>query len=558
MKYGIGRIGRWIAAGILAAICFAVSEARAETEIRAGCPSRCPETVISRKDKLYIPGSWDISRITLEADGSDILYLGDEKREIRPGEESDLTGYPGRKVPVYNQNKRMIATLMIYQGSEIPSLFITVDGGELKKVNSSKENVITRGRAVYEEADGTVSYDGGIAQLKGRGNNTFSYSKKPYQIKLENKAALSGMAKAKTWVLLANWNDVSLLRNQIVLDISREAGMRYALSCVQADVWINGSYNGLYLMTEKAQIQKGRMELRDLEEETEALNAEAPGSYPRKKLETADLPLIRGYQIPENPEDITGGYIAVIEKRYRLKSNPEAGFRTRYELSIQIKEPTYPSMEQVQYLGNLVFEMQDAAAAGDGISAKSGKHYSEYMDISSFALKFLIEDWCKNYDYISGSQFLYKDSDDRDPLIYAGPAWDYDLSFGNMRDKGYQPTGDYVVKNTQKYNLYWLLSRHGEFMDRVREIWQKQFRPAAAVLTGEAEPTADSVLRSLDDYAESIRKSAAMNTARWGVPKTTSGTAGSNFDQAVVYLKKWIASRTSYMDSVYGYTEKHE
>lgn len=551
--------------GILFAF-FQTGNARAAEPavFRAGCPSVSAETVETRYGRskyiLSLPGFWDAGKITLEADGTECLFLGNEKREVRPGQETDLREYLGKKVPVYDARLRQIGTMMIYQGSAIPALFLEVDAGLLKRANGNKNFEVPSGRAVWCEADGTVSYDGAITQLKGRGNNTFSYAKKPYQVKLAGKASLSGMNKAKTWVLLANWNDVSLLRNQIALDMSRAAGLRNAVSCVQADVWINGQYNGLYLAAEKIQIKKGRLELRDLEEETEKVNSEPVSSFSMFADKTnRNYPLMRGYRIPKNPEDITGGYIMTIEKFARLRDYKIAGFRTKENLSVHIKEPTYPSREQVEYLAGRVNDMHQAVIAEDGVNAETGKHYTEYIDPESFAVKFLAEEWTKDYDFIGGSQFMYKDSDDRDPLIYAGPAWDYDLAFGNMPDRGTGPTGNYVTAISHKTgNFYWLLSRHDDFMDLVRKTWTEKFRPAAAVLLGEQEAGEGSAIRSLDSYVEAIRDSAAMNYARWSISDTTLARSAGSFENAVSYLKKWIAGRTEFMDGEYGITEKHE
>ena len=544
-------------------LLFSFSAAEKAPVLRISCPSRSSETVISRNGSeglvLSIPGFWDAEKMILELDGADSLLIGADRKEIRSGEPADLREFLNKRTTIYNRKGLQLGQMIMYQGSAIPSLFLTVNAAELKNVQRSKANEITEGRALYAEADGTVAYNGGITQLKGRGQNTFSYRKKPYQIKLEKKASLSGMTRGKTWVLLANWNDVSLLRNQIVLNMARDTGLRYAVSCVPADLWINGEYQGLYLLTEKIQIKKERMDLRDLEDETEAVNDAPLDSYSVFKSSTDTLPLIRGYRTPANPGDITGGYIAVIEKHGRLRDYKEPGFRTQNNLSIRIVEPTCPSRAQVEYLGNLINEMQLALIARDGIHPETGKAYSEYIDVHSFALKYLIEEWCKNYDFVGGSQYLYKDSDDRDPLIYAGPAWDYDLSFGNMPDRGNPPTGDYMTAMSRKpANLYWLLSRHEPFMALVREKWQTVFRPSIAVLLGEVAPAGSSILRSVDEYAASIQDSARMNYGRWGVADTTFDAAGQSFENAVKYLKKWIQNRTAYLDEQFKYTEKHQ
>ena len=549
-----GKIARWTTIAVIAAMLFfcAASGEEKERVLRIGCPSRCAETVVSHGRNLFIPGSWDISRITLEIEGFEALRLSFDGPDIRPGEETDLTAYAGQKISLFNSKGRILG-LSVYQGSDIPSLFLTVDSKMLAKVRKSKNNEITGGRAVYMEADGSVTYDGAITQLKGRGNNTFAYPKKPFQVKLDKKAALSGMAKAKTWVLLANWNDISLLRNQIVMDMCREAGLRYALSCTPADLWINGDYNGLYLLSEKPQIKKERMDLRDLEEETEALNdAPMDDTLQIRKGSETNLPLYRWYRIDHDPEDITGGYLFTIEKYARFRDYKVPGFRTRKDLSIHIKEPTYPSQAQTEYLGGLVNEMHQAVIAEDGINPETGKYYTDYIDLDSFALKYLAEEWSKNYDYIGGSQYMYKDADSRDPLIYAGPAWDYDLSFGNMTDRGHSSGGHYMTSVSRKpSNLNWLLSRHPDFMERVRKIWTERFYPAAAVLLGEKPAGKDSVVRPLDEYIARIRPSAGMNYSRWGYGKTTDPDAGRNFENACNYLKKWITRRTAFMAGEY-------
>ena len=526
--------------------------------LTAGCPSRCGETVTARYGKngiiLSLPGFWDLSAVTLELEGSGKLYLGG--KEIRPGEPANLTGLAGEKTALLDEGKQRVGSLTILQGSEIPALFIRVDGEKLKAVNRSKENVITEGRAVWTEGSGSVSYDGGLEQFKGRGNNTFRYSKKPYQIKLSEKASLGGMGKGKTWVLLANWTDISLLRNQIVLDMSRAAGLRYAVSCVQADVWINGNYQGLYLVTEKIQVGKERIPVSNLEKETEKVNEAPfrPGKITKGKTDT--LPLLRSYPAVKDPEDITGGYIFTVEKYHRFRDNRLAGFRTREELSVQIKEPTYPSRAQTEYLGGRMTELQHALAAGDGVAAETGKHYREYLDTASFVRKFLIEEWCKNYDFIGGSQFFYKDSDRTDPLVYAGPSWDYDLSFGNMKDRGYSATGAYITGTRRNNNLYWLLWGHEEAREEIREVWRTVFRPAAAVLLGEKEEQPGDAVRSLKGYREGIAASAAMNYARWGIGRDASAEdAGGSFDRAADYLENWIARRTAWMDEAYGTAE---
>ena len=543
--------------GILFLLLFSASaSAGVERKLSAGCPSVCEAKVTARWRKeemiLSLPGCWDLTAITLEMEDTELLLLGEDRIPVSPGEPVDLTGMVGQRMTVRNGNGQGRGTLTILQGSRIPALFLEVDQKELGEVNRSKDYQITAGRAVFEEADGSVSYDGGLTQLKGRGNNSFRYSKKPYQLKLQDKASIGGMDKGKTWVLLANWVDVSMLRNQIVLDMSRQIGLKNAISCIQADVWINGNYNGLYLVTEKIQIGKGRVEITNLEKATEKVN---PEPFNAGKISTArksPYPLLRAYPSVRDPEDITGGYIFTVEKHARLRDFVVAGFRTKKELSIRIKEPTYPSWRQAEYLFARISEMQTALLSPDGINPDTGKSYREYLNTTSFAQRLLIEDWCKNYDLAGGSQYMYKDSDLVDPLIYAGPSWDYDLCFGNMKDRGYSAGTPYVTTYRRNNNLYYLLYNQEAFRAETGMIWQRDFRPAAEILLGEKEPEPDSIIRPLDEYRERISASVAMNYRRWPVSDDATGKgAGGNFDNAVEYLRKWITQRTDWMNQMY-------
>lgn len=552
-----GSILRLILTVILAMLCITtvISGAAAEKTllISAREASETSEQVVCRKGKggyiLYIPGAWDITRIRLSLNGQDSFRLGKNGIAIDPETPVDLTPYLGKKTQVYGGKKASLGNLTIYQGSKIPAVFFSVNEKQLKKVNRSKNEIITEGQVAFQEADGSMSYQGDLAHLKGRGNNTFSYSKKPYEFKLTKKADLAGMGKAKTWILLANYLDVSLLRNQIILDLSREAGLPYSVECQQVDVWQNGIYNGLYLMTEKIQISKNRINITDLEEKTEAVNDQPLDSYKPFDLKDGFLPIMCGYEVPNDPEDITGGYIAVIEKPHRLNSSRKPGIRTEKQLSVRIKEPTCPSLAQVNYFGKLVNDMHNAILAQDGVNPETGKHYTEYLDITSFARKFLIEEFSKNYDAVSGSQFFYKDSDLADPLIYAGPSWDYDLSFGNMDSRGAPADGDYMFKlRVGPTNLYSQLAKHDDFLEAIGSNWREVFRPALAILLGEKPAAENGVLRSLDEYYENLKASAKMNAARWGNVTKASRNAGTDFDSGVKALKNWIRKRINYMD----------
>ena len=102
--------------------------------------------------------------------------------------------------------------------------------------------------------DGTIDYEGTLS-LKGRGNQTWSdFSKKPYAIKLDEKAKILGMHKQKRWALLANVKDRTLLRNDVSLWISKQTQLPYTVNGEFVELVWNGVHKGNYYLCEQIRI----------------------------------------------------------------------------------------------------------------------------------------------------------------------------------------------------------------------------------------------------------------------------------------------------------------
>lgn len=103
-------------------------------------------------------------------------------------------------------------------------------------------------------------------ELKGRGNFTWNKKemlKKPYQIKFQDKVDVLGMGSAKKWVLLANYADGTLIKNKLVFDIAKSLKMPYTPESYFVNLYVNDSFIGNYLLTEKIEIGKNRVNLKD-------------------------------------------------------------------------------------------------------------------------------------------------------------------------------------------------------------------------------------------------------------------------------------------------------
>lgn len=149
----------------------------------------------------------------------------------------------------------------IVKSAEIPAMFIQTASGTLDKVHANKDNK-EKGTMALVKADRSVDFDGNLKQIKGRGNSTWGFAKKPYNIKLENSSDLLGMGKGKGWCLLANYADRSLLRNRIVYNLAEETGIPFTMDSRNIDLYINGDYMGSYLITEKSKSEKRESTLR--------------------------------------------------------------------------------------------------------------------------------------------------------------------------------------------------------------------------------------------------------------------------------------------------------
>ena len=546
---------------VLLAMCLLACASLARAEMLTAleistqaCPEKVAASASGTEWTLYIPGTWDLSAVEVQFSGAEVLQAGEIS--LRSGQTTDLSALAGQTVDLLADGSRK-GTLTVLQGSVLPVVYLQAEEDELAKARKDKEYRVADASVTYVEADGTMTCQG-AAELKCRGNSTFSHPKKPYQFKLGEKADLSGMGPHKTWILLANYLDLSLIRNQLMLDLGVHLGVPFAVECRQVDVYINGAYEGLYLLTEKVQLGKERVNITDLEKATEAANDQPLDSYPRRKVESRMFPLMKYFDIPNDPEDITGGYLMEIEKAHRLRNYESNGFYNKLGISVVVKDPEYCSKAQMEYISALFNDFHQALYAKDGFSPETGRYYADFIDRDSFTVKYLMEEFCKNYDAVASSQFLYKDSDAVDGRIFFGPVWDYDLSMGNIRINGFntgsQPEKEYLTTVQLNNSLYWLLHQHEDFMDGVRSRYRADLAPAVRILLGREEPVPGSPLRALESYAEQIDLSARMNSRRWP-EKSIKGyytASGTTHQASVEYLIDFITRRFAFMEEMWG------
>lgn len=101
-------------------------------------------------------------------------------------------------------------------------------------------------------------------KIKGRGNSSWKWEKKPYALKLSSKTEVLGMPRHKRWCLIANYMDRTLMRNRVAHYIASHTSLRWTPRTRYADVYFNGIFLGNYLVVEQIKIDPNRLDIDEL------------------------------------------------------------------------------------------------------------------------------------------------------------------------------------------------------------------------------------------------------------------------------------------------------
>lgn len=504
---------------------------------------------------LYLPSSVDLNQLTVWHTFSSTMYVNGTK--VQSGETTNIFA-GGGNYTVKAGSKSYNLTVM--QSQNINTMFITTASGSLDAVNKSADkSVKDSGDIVYVDTKGNAA-SVTLAQIKGRGNSSWEaaqrlFQKYPYNIKLDTKVALFGMKKSKKWCLLANDFDQSLIRNKFIYDIARDAGAAYTPECEYADVYQNGRYIGNYLVTSKIEIDKNRVNVSDLESETEEVNSQDLDKYSRGgDTSSVSANTYKYVNIPNNPSDITGGYLLEFELDERYP-NEISGFVSSKRQQVVVKSPEYASKAQVKYIKDYFQSMENAVYSSSGYNSE-GKYYTEYMDLKTAAQMYIIQELSMNTDAVSTSFYLYKDKNGK---IFFGPAWDFDWAIGGYNKSELLNTSKLLLTSKKVYNgselnFMGALTKHNDFMDMVKQVWKEDFAPLLEVSIGNKAAYTENV-RSINAYGSEIEASANMNFNRFKFLGTThwgSAATGNTYSANISYVNNFIKKRVSYLNSIWG------
>lgn len=367
-------------------------------------------------------------------------------------------------------------------------------------------------------------------EIKGRGNYTWKWDKKPYAFKFDSKAEVLGMAAHKRWVLLANWRDHTLLRNDVTFELSRRAGLPYTVSGQFVELEFNGEYRGNYYLCEQIKIDKNRVNITPLDDDGFA--------------------------------DLTGGYLMEIDSYWdEVNKFHSAYFNLNYMFKEPDDDPADPETDPHFALGyawmeNHINEFERVLKTRECI--ESGE-YEDYLNVDSAILFMLLNEVSGNRDFFQGpphngphSTYLYKGKikDGERSKIFMGPGWDFD--YETFIPAKWYSNGQYQWRGFTQTGYYYHFLRHNQaFVDQVKALWNSKmssFQDVATDNTG-----------YIDKMVEKIRLSQEFDIARWEFSRSQENRNDNHdfydsgkyytYQEAIDLMKSSLLSRITWMNT---------
>ncbi len=383
-----------------------------------------------------------------------------------------------------------VTPAVIRENDGIPTISIKTESGSA--VPSDKTQSIGCDIKVLTADDGTVEASG-HGEIHGRGNATWGYEKKPYKIKFDEKQTVCGFPANRDWVLLAMYCDKSLLREVFMHTLCETVGMPYTIRHQYVELLLNGDNLGVYLLTEQVEKAKDRVPVED------------------------------------------DGFIIELDNYW---SKEPLYFRTDRNHYFTFKYPK-PSKgdivegdESYKFILNFMNKFETALNGSNFKDPEKG--YRAYVDASTFAKWFLVQELCGNLD-----TNFYMTLRSRSGKLEAMPLWDCEWSFGLAAagTNGWaQPPTKPIVKDGIRINTTFIrnMLKDPYFVNLVKSDW--------ALLKTQIP----GMKQKLREEMEAIRRAQATNFRRWPI-------LDKYISVGLIHLDSWDAE----VDYVFNFFDEH-
>ena len=367
----------------------------------------------------------------------------------------------------------------------LPVLYLDTEGG--KKITSKTTFVPASMRI---KGTGTYESKGNMTcQVRGRGNTTWSWPKKPYLVKFDAKQSLLGMPEHKRWVLLANFMDRTMMRNLVSMKVASMTSLAWTPKCVPVELVLNGQHVGNYLLIEQVRVSPNRVNISK-----------------------------------------TDGFLIELDFHY----DNEVQWRDKHgNIPFGIKYPDPDSLTngQLMFIKNYITNAADVIYGANFADPQKG--YAAWIDVDSFVDYWIVYEVMGNHELGNpGSVFFHKDGAGK---LIAGPCWDFDWGVLSYNTSPHAKTG-FVNRNAIWYSR---LFKDPVFAAKVRDRFH------------ELLPQLETIPSYIDECQQMLRKSAELNFAIWNPAddrtqnggKIINGDENMTYDEAVARLRQIYKER---------------
>lgn len=399
------------------------------------------------------------------------------------------------------------SVVLEYSDGILPVICINTAGGAAVTTKEyyidATVSIDTAGVDGWYLPEGFTSMEETPVGIKGRGNSTWGWAKKPYKIKFDSKESVLGMESAKKWVLLANYSDYSLMRNYVAFEGAKVLSTTLSpFSQYPVNLFLNGEYVGVYSIGEDKEVKEGRIEL-----------AEDNG--------TADTSYL--LEIGGTEEDDIVGVTCFHTGLIRF-------------CSIEYPEDNL-NAEKAAFISDYCAKADEAV--------RNHTNWQDYIDIDSLVDWFIQNELFYNLEScFRRSCFITKEPGGK---LKMGPIWDYDLAMGNLyNDFGQYESWSCMTQGNGyiEDNWYCYLLKDEAFLTRLRSRWAEV-----------KDELLSTTLGCIDKMSVTLANSAECNFEVWNIlgtravpPQPTLITGLKTYEDNVAYLRSFIVSRWNWMD----------
>lgn len=418
--------------------------------------------------------------------------------------------------------------------SNLPLIVINTNGRtiiDVSKISATMKVISNTTGQVNKPTDPGNIYTGNIG-IEIRGAYSAGLPQKPYGFETRDanganlNVSLLGMPEENDWILLANYNDKTFMRNTLAYELSRKMG-HYAPRTKMVEVIVNNEYKGIYILTEKIKQDKGRVDI--------------------AKITNLDI----------SGDNLSGGYIFKIDY-YDSSNSWQSNFRPTDHpekiVNYVYADPDATDLlwQQKDYLKTAVNSFESVLYSSNFKDITNG--YPAWIDVNSFLDYFIVSEVARNVDAFKKSVYFFKDKDSKGGKINAGPVWDFDWAWKNIWDcSTFQATdGSGWSHRINDCPNIWPNSNGW----MVRLLQDENFANALNKRYFELRKShlSNEYLNSYIDSVQNLANEAqARHYSKWPILGTSIGapevdSQPSTYAGQVTKFKDWIQTRLTWLD----------